>query len=529
MMDSVTTADSKISVSSEVQLSPALRMALFVGINVTVLMTLVVGVGMSSPTNPRLIYVMMITALCTAPILRLERINGPYFLLMTYLGFFYIFFGFGDVMSTLGGATPETSQGILSAAEAVILASGAGIVLGYYAAVRWARPKAATAGTVNKDWAFPAIVLVGLLFWLVGTAGMAYWQIHVIGDRTNVTLLKNLNALGQGLTTMFMLGQLIQPLGIIILAYAYTTYRRSFLLPMIIAVVFVQVVLGFAADYKSEAMSAGILLVITKTYVDGKVPKSWLVFVALFVVLVFPVFQAYRLQVRGEQGVSSAAAAQDLLGTLGKAINAQAKVKSGFGGAEYRVKSAWERASLKSSVELIVEKTGRDSPYQMGATLTPILTGFIPKIVWSTKESLAVGQIFNKTFHLAVTDDVYISPSHVGEIYWNFGWAGTLLLMPATGFLLGIIGARCIAYPRLSLTRLMVMIVTIVAFVVRAEGSIATEYVVWMRSMAVIGLLHLVFARRVHIRGVDSSTVNPKGARLPSSVVTTARYPNLLR
>jgi hypothetical protein len=529
MMNPNMSADLKISVSSEVQLSSGLRMALFVGINVAVLMTLVVGMSMSSPANPRFIYVILITALCTGPLLWLERINGPYFLLMAYLGFFYIFFGFGDLMSILAGMGSEGSAGVLGAGEAVILTSGLGVVVGYYAAVRWAGPKPADTGAISKDWAFPVVVVVGLLFWLVGTAGMAYWQIYVIGDRTNVTLVKNLNALGQGLTTMFMLGQLVQPLGIIILAYAYTAYRRSFLLPMIIAVVFVQVVLGFAADYKSEAMSAGILLVITKTYVDGKIPKSWLLCVALFVMLVFPIFQAYRLQVRGEQGVSSAAAAQDLLGTLQKAIDAQAKVKSGFGGAEYRVKSAWERASLKSSVELIVAKTGKDSPYQMGATLTPILTAFMPKIIWSDKASLAVGQIFNKTFHLAVTDDVFISPSHVGEVYWNFGWVGTLLIMPATGFLLGFIGTRCIAYPTLSLTRLMIMIVTILSFVVRAEGSIADVYVVWLRSMAVIGLLHLAFARSPNGRRIAPPVDDARGATQPKGALATSPYPNLLR
>lgn len=521
-------APSKITVSSQVQLSPGLRLGLFVAVNVAVLMALIAGIAMSAPTNPRVLYVMLITALCSSPILKLERINGPYFLLMTYLGFFYLFFGFGDVMLTVLGRTPDRSTGVLSPSELVILVAGLGVLCGYHAALRWVRPKTIDARAPGKDWPFAAVVVVGLVFWLAGTAGMAYWQIYVIGDRSNVTLMKNLGTLGQGLTSLFMLGQLVQPLGVIILAYAYTAYRRSFLLPMIIAVVFVQVVLGFAADYKSEAMSAGILVVITKTYVDGKIPKSWLVFVALFVMLIFPIFQAYRLEIRGEQGLSSAAAVQDLVGTFQKAINAQAKVKSGFGGAEYRVNAAWERASLKPSVELIVEKTGKDYPYQMGATLTPMLSAFIPRIIWSGKTGLAVGQVFNKEFHISVVEDVYISPSHVGEVYWNFGWAGILLIMPATGFLLGIIGARCIAYPILSLTRLMIMIVTIVSFVVRAEGSIATEYVVWMRSIAVIGLLHLIFARTT-VSSLVARSVDDKIALRPKDALAAAPYPNLLR
>jgi hypothetical protein len=388
--------------------------------------------------------------------------------------------------------------------------------------------RAKTAATAqSKDWSFAAVIGVGVIFWTVGTLALAYWQVYIIGDRSSATLIKNLTELGQGNTTLFMLGQLVQPLGVMILAFAYAAYRRPVLLPMIVAVVFVQVVLGFAADYKSEAMSAGILLVISKTYVDGKVPKSWLVFIALFVVIVFPIFQAYRLEVKGEQGVSSAAAVQNLLGTLQKAIAAEDKVNSGFGGAEYRVQSAWERASLKGSVELIVAKTGTETPYQMGATLTPILTAFIPRIVWADKAGVAVGQVFNKTFHISTNEDVYISPSHVGEVYWNFGWPGTLLVMPAIGFLLGFIGSRCIAFPSLTLTRLMIMIVTIIAFVVRAEGSIATEYVVWLRSMAVIGLLHLMFARAATAQAPAQGVAGPTEL-LPTSN-PAVRFPHLLR
>jgi hypothetical protein len=381
-------------------------------------------------------------------------------------------------------------------------------------------------GESNRDWPFATVLVVGLLFWLSGTACLTYWQTYIITDRSNASLMKNINALGPALTTVFMFGQLIQPLGIMILAYAYAVYRRAYLLPIIIGVVLVQVALGFVADYKSEAMLAGLLVIVTKVYVDGKLPKGWLIGGALFIVFVFPVFQAYRLEVRGEHGVTSAATIQNLVGTVQKAIEAVGKVQSGFGGAEYRVNSFWERASLKSSVDLLVDNVGKTVPYQMGATLAPIATAFIPRILLPSKESIAVGQVFNKTFHLSAVEDTYISPSHVGEVYWNFGWAGTLLIMPAIGLLLGFIGPRCIAYPSLSLTRLMIMLVTIFAFVIRAEGSIATEVVVWLRSVAAIGLLYLMFARRgpaSHQALTDAAAVASKGsARLLS-------FPNLLR
>jgi hypothetical protein len=519
------TRDGKITVSTQGQLSPGLRMALYVGLNIAVLLLLVIGTAVSAPSNPRFVYVILITALCSSPLLSMDRLNGRYFLLAVYMTFAYVLFGFGDVMGILLGRTPEGAEGSLTAAECVILVSLMGITVGYRAAA--ARQLQHNLGATDSgDWPFAAVVATGLAFWFIGTGSLTYWLVYIIGDRSNATLLKNLASLGQGYTTLFMLGQLIQPLGVMILAYAYAAYRRAFLPVMILGVTFIQVVLGFVADYKSEAMLVGMLVIITKTYIDGKVPKVWLVCAGLFVVLAFPIFQAQRLAVRGEQGRSAADALSNIGETLQKSISAQAKVQSGFGGAEYRVQSFWERASLKGSVELIVQKAGMDVPYKHGATLTPIFSAFIPRIIWSEKQSLAVGQIFNKDFNISVDTDTYISPSHVGEIYWNFGWAGTLLVLPATGFLLGFIGSRCAAYPRLSLTRMMIMFVTIFSFAIRAEGSVATEYVVWLRSMAVIGILHLVFVRRTVASRVPASNANTTGS---ADALHITPFPNLLR
>jgi hypothetical protein len=513
----------KITISTQVQLSPALRTSLYAGLNLTVLLLLLIGTAVSGPSNPRFVYVILITALCSSPLLWMDRFNGQYFLLAVYLGFAFVYFGFSDVMGIMFGRTPEGSEGILSGAECVILVSLIGLTAGYHIATRQFPKKLSHVGA---DWSFSAAIATGLFFWLIGTASLTYWQVFIISDRSNVTLLKNISALGAGYTTLFMLGQLIQPLGVMILAYAYAVYRRGFLPVMILSVTFVQVVLGFVADFKSEAMLVGMLVIISKTYIDGKIPKVWLICAGLFIMLAFPIFQAQRLAVRGEQGRSAADALSNIAETLQKSIDAQAKIKAGFGGAEYRVQAFWERSSLKSSVEMIVQRTGKDVAYRGGDTLTPILIAFIPRIVWSDKTTLPVGQVFNKVFHVGDDSDVYISPSHVGEVYWNFGWAGTLLIMPATGLLLGLIGSRCIAYPVLSLTRMMIMFVTIFSFVVRSEGSIATEYVVWLRSMAVIGLLHLVFVRRTVASGAAPSNDN---SVVSVDALRGTPFPNLLR
>jgi hypothetical protein len=470
---------------------PSLAWPAYVAINIVVLMAAGVGVAMWSPSNPPILYLILLTALCSSPILKLPQLNGGYFLLAVYMAVFYNYFAVFDLMSILVGRTHDASPAILSASEILILAAAACVLLGYHAVARGGQ----RAHSIPSEWPLRNVLIVGLAFWIAGTISLGYWQTFIITDRSNASLLKNLNNLGPGLTMIFMMGQLVQPLGVLILAYAYAKFRSAPLLGLVLLVVFTQIVLGFVADYKGEAMQAGILVIIAKTYVDGKPPKMWLLGAALFVVLAFPVFQAYRLQVRGEHGVSSLQTLQNLVSTLQSAVQAHEKADAGFGGSAYQTQSFWERASLKQSVDLIVQRTGEEKPYQRGATLTPIVAAFIPKILWPDKPSIAVGQVFNKEFQLAEAD-TYISPSHVGELYWNFGWLGVIVGSASIGMLLGFVGTRCAAVPYASLTRLLILVVTIYAFAIGSEGSIAVAYVPWLRSMAAIGMLHWVFARR---------------------------------
>ena len=518
-------ATGRVPIESRLQFSPGLRRGVYVGLLIGVFLAMTVGVAVNPSPNPRFLYVLLVSAVCFAPVLWLDRLNGRFFLLAVYMAVHFQYFGFADLMTALVGRAATPNDAVLTESEMIILASLAGVLVGYLAAIGRSPRNQGEAG--GKDWPFGIVVLLGTLFWIVGTGCLTYWQTFIITDRSNASLLKNISQLGPWLTTVFMGGQLIQPLSIMILAYAYAVYRRAWLLPMMLIVVGVQLVLGFVADYKSEAMLAGLIVIAVKTYIEGKPPKAWLIGAFLFVMFVFPVFQAYRLEVRGEQGVTSADTLQNLGAVLEKSLEAQTKVKEGFGGAEYRVNSFWERASLKASVDLLADGAGKTVPFQMGGTLTPILTAFLPRVFFPDKESIAVGQIFNKTFHISAVEDTYISPSHVGEVYWNFGWAGTLLLMPAVGYLLGFIGARCAAYPVLSISRQMVMMITIYSFVIRAEGSIATEVVVWMRSIVAIGILHLVFARRTagepYLAAAIGRDVGADAAKAPTP------FPNLLR
>jgi hypothetical protein len=284
-----------------------------------------------------------------------------------------------------------------------------------------------------------------------------------------------------------------------------------------------QLLLGFVVDIKGLAMLGGILVIMTCVLVDGRVPKGWLVAGAIFVVLIFPVFQAYRTVIHGDRGLARTTVIANFGKVLQLTLAADNKVNSG----RDRAQTFLERSSVKGSTELIIEKSGNGVDFQQGHTLSPILATFVPKIIWSGKQEVQTGQMVNKLFHVSDSDDVFISPSNLGELYWNFGWFGVLLGMGVIGLICGWVGARFNLAEYSTVTRILVTVVTIKQLIVGFEGAIAPGYVVWMRSLAAIGILHLIFARiPVVSRLFEPTVLGPEAA--PDRAAGRQLFPNLL-
>jgi hypothetical protein len=469
------------------------RVTVFLLLNVVVFLALIAGGASSGADVGLAIYVILLFALCTSPILLLDGLNGRYALLGIFTGMYFVFFGALDLLSLVFGATPlPRTVDFMTSAEAGILTGAICALLGYVGAVNLAWRNRSRQPVA--DFPKGTLLAVGLALWLIGSACWVYFNVFVLKEKTNIATTRGLASLGAGMTFVILLGNLMQPLGVLLLAYGYARFRSILWFTLILTVVLVQVVMGFVSDIKSTAMLAGILVILAKTLVDNRLPKAWIVCGGLFLAAAFPVFQAYRAEVTGERGLDRTQAIQEFGKVIEIALQSRDKVANARG--EDRSQSFFERASLKANVELAFDHTGVDTPFQNGRTLLDLPFAFIPRIIWPDKPGVPAGQLFNRSFVKGGEPDTYISPSHFGELYWNFGWAGVLIGMTAIGAALGTIAAKCNLADRISLTRMLVLIATIKALCIDFEGSIAVAYVVWFRSLAAIGLLHLLFARR---------------------------------
>ena len=304
-------------------------------------------------------------------------------------------------------------------------------------------------------------------------------------------------------------------MGILFLSYAYFRFNRKAILPLLIAMLLVQMVVGFVVDSKAETVSGFVLVAVSYLLIRGTIPKVWVAVVLALLVLAFPVMQANRT-VRGAKGIDAVETLMHLDEVFSAAVKASERVMKG----PDRANTSFERLSLKGSVEMIVDGIEKGHQLQNGYTLMPMLTAFIPRVLWPEKPDVQTGQVLNKEFHVSDVAYTYISPSHLGEMYWNFGWAGVLVGMSAFGMGIGFIGGRFDCTREIAITDLLVLLTTTQFLILRSEGELAVQYVQWMRALAIIGLLHLALARRSVVRETKASA--PKD---PSFV----RYNNLLQ
>jgi hypothetical protein len=504
------------------------RTAVFVVLNVMVLLVVLAGSSVHDIDFGRAVYAGLMFALCSLPLLSLSSLNGRFFILAVFMALYFLFFGALDLKALLiGEDIHPIHQGFLDAAELAILSGAVMVLVGYFVGVRLGYTPQDPQRV--KEWPQQTILSIGVILWIVGTAAVIYFQIFTMPDKTNASAAHGFAAMGPFLTFVVMLGHLVGPVGVLLLAYGYARFRTIPWLVVILAVVFTQVAVGFVTDIKLQALIGGAIVILTKTLVDNRLPRVWIAGALAFIVIAFPIFQAYRVEVTGARGLNRMQALQELPKVLEIAFSSADKVGNGTEG-QHRSQTFIERSSSKQNIELLMEHIGVDVPYLYGGSLVAIPMAFVPRLLVPDKEDLAVGQLF--THKILKSDaDTYISISHLGELYWNFGWGGVFVGMALTGMLLGFLGAKCSLEGGVSMTRLLVLVASVQPLCLGFGGQMPISYVMWLRSIAAVGLLNLVFARRVapQAHSGDSRALSERTALALSSAAPGPRFSNMMR
>ncbi len=507
------------------------RTGIYALLNVGFLLVVALASAAHGDTGVNVPYLCALFALCSAPILLLDSLNGRYVILAILMAFFFLFFGMLDFIDLVFDVQASSPGGDTTAAEWGILCGGACLWIGYFAGARL--PGTNRSPSVTVDWPTRTIFIMGAALWIVGNLTTIYLQVFIFQVKTIEATKHGLAELSPGMTFLVMLGNLLAPLGTLILSYGYARARTLWWLGVILFVLAAQVAVSFVTDIRGLALMPVAMVIVALILTSNRLPVTWIVASILAAGVVFPILSAYRVVVSGQRGMSREQAAEnlgkviDLVLAYRDKLSQASREGSSHGGGQ----TLFQRSSLKFNVERAFERTGVDVPFQEGHTLVDIPTAFIPRLIWPDKPGAATGQLFNHEMFPGGSANTYISPSTLGELYWNFGWPGMLCGLTLIGALLGFVGRKCDLSEHVSVTRVLVLLATIYYLCWGFEGAMNVSYVNWMRSLAAIGIFHQLFARRIPIRAAApvATRTRSESKNLVPATPGIARFPNVMR
>ena len=393
------------------------KLSIIVTINVVLFFVFVIFSMMSkNKAHDPLIYLIILTFLCSIPFLLAKELNGPYCILVVFAPVYFIYFGMTDALGYFFGLPPsEFSRGMgLTTTELAVLLGWVCLIIGYVLVVTFfsqAKVK------VEKDWKTKHLVIIGFICTAIGW--YALWTLQLgFADHYSYAKVDM-----EPLKGMFLIaGRMLEPFGAVLLVYGYLKERSRTLLLIFFGICALKVPLAFVLDSKEIALQNLIIFFASKWFYDGKVPIRWIVIFFIGISLLFPLFYAYRTAVFSSSGVTRQQAMTSMSSNVDKTLRQSEKTTKEGGALKSGIISFTGRMHLKPLVTLVISKTGHGVPYQEGYTLSLLLYALIPRIILPNKDDSSIGQLFNRQFRISEDRDTYISSSFFDKIsiYLNY-------------------------------------------------------------------------------------------------------------
>lgn len=434
--------------------------------------------AMGEQEDGPLAFVLLMALTCTAPLLLPQATRARLTLLYFFLAYYFYSFAFGDLTALLLDAPQAPREALITPPEWAIVI-GVVCAIGGYLLAQAMWPLRATL-LLRDDWQPAAIASTGWLCWFAGT----YATIVMLWG------------VGQGMfgnwLGLVVLARMLGLIGVMLLAYLCSTRGGSAAWVGLALMLAADFVLGFLSDSKEAAFRGQFLAALTWILVRRRVP--WLAMLAsvLLAGVTFSTFAAYR-----DHLATGNLSRGEALGRLQQDFGRLAATDTALG---ERLRSGLDylgsRSNLKGVIDAVVTRTGVDVPFQDGATLAALAYALIPRALLPDKPSTVTGQLFNHEFGFSESRAVHISNTMLGEFYWNFGWTGLLAGMLFTGLFMGAVNSAVDFDVRANLPRLLVLMLTIYVVVLRFEANVAQAYTLWLRTMLLFAVLHVLMPRR---------------------------------
>jgi hypothetical protein len=235
-------------------------------------------------------YVILLFILCSLPLLLVTSYRGKASLMLMFMAYYFATFGLKDLSNLVLAipVPPRITSTFFTAGEIGIFIGGIAFLAGY--ALTSAFITKSDAGVLKREWSPQAVIVAGIIVWLIGFYTNGYIQLGV-GDQYSLKK-HSLGPLGGFISLARMLG----PLGVLMLTYSYLTTRSKLALFVLIGMMLGDFVLGFVGDTKDTAFRGPLLFLFSYVILRERIPILVTVIFVVAAGLGFDYFAAYRTE-----------------------------------------------------------------------------------------------------------------------------------------------------------------------------------------------------------------------------------------
>jgi hypothetical protein len=263
-------------------------------------------------------------------------------------------------------------------------------------------------------------------------------------------------------------GQFLGPIGILGLAYLYVVWRRqrfASVLARIAALVAALLVLGayFGSAYLTPIAMLFAALLVLEFWLSGKIPWRPALLLLVTGMLVYPLMTPVREHLWNYQrGLGQGERILDAINIAGKSAKIfafgcdasdmsvdteEVRICNGLLGGYRGLANRMAHAAVLTHV---MAQTPTRVPLWNGETYKPLISSFIPRVVWSGKPEERTGNKFGRRYgFIEGNDQTSVNLPWITELFANFGWLGILFGMTLIGGFIGVL-ERTLSIPKMN-------------------------------------------------------------------------------
>lgn len=216
--------------------------------------------------------------------------------------------------------------------------------------------------------------------------------------------------------------------GFALLTVIYLRYRSTAAAGLIMLLLPPTMAITFFTGSKKFFLAPLAMIAMSYIVTTRRVALSWIAGGIVAISLIYPVAQFYREYVQRGNPLSFAQVLRD----PSRALNSLSAFVTQVDASDYLfsgIRATSSRLSALGILSVVMRETPERVPYQHGRTISLAFIAWIPRIVWPGKPETSIGRWVTEHYSATPGSTSSTGPSWIGELYFNFGWAGIVLGM----------------------------------------------------------------------------------------------------